>query len=197
MTIEEIDKEIERIDRELEAHRQERIAKGMQPDEPEPFISREAGAILSEKVRKVRDYGVKVAALMAKGHSAEEIGVDFAWLIGMHREADMLRKCVVEDYADQARIALRIIFDFNKLQAGIIDEAEVVRDIHMTMRLEKLMAKDFYELIDEDVTPALSPEELAELKADPERVERELAKANEDYDAIKHELDWRLEDEIQ
>ncbi|MFT9848965.1 hypothetical protein [Aneurinibacillus sp. REN35] len=192
MTIEEIKKDIERLDRELEEHRQERIAAGMQPEEPAPFISREAGALLSEKVRRVRDYSVRVAALMAKGHTADEIGVDYAWLAGMHREADMLRKCVAEEYADQARIALRIISNFNKLQAGIMNEADVASDIHMTVRFEALIAEYYSEIMNEKVIPALSPQELAELIADPERVARELAKANADYDAVKHELDWML-----
>lgn len=62
-TIEKIKSDIERLEQELEEHRKERIAKGLPPDPPKPFVPIAHAILLCERVEPLRRYIIKYAKL--------------------------------------------------------------------------------------------------------------------------------------
>ena len=60
---EKLEKDIVKLDEELEAHRLERVARGLPPDPPEPFLPIAHAILLCERVEPLRRFVIKYAKL--------------------------------------------------------------------------------------------------------------------------------------
>lgn len=69
-TIEKMKEDIERLKQELEERRKERIAKGLPPDPPKPFVPIAHAILLCERVKPLRRFVIKYAKLT---HDARQL----------------------------------------------------------------------------------------------------------------------------
>ncbi|MCM3736761.1 hypothetical protein M3215_13265 [Bacillus cytotoxicus] len=61
-----LDKEIEKFQERIEAHRQERIARELPPERPERFVGKELSTLLTDKVEHLFKYFKGYSALLVK-----------------------------------------------------------------------------------------------------------------------------------
>ena len=197
-----IEKLNEDLERRLEEHRQERIAQGKPAQKPE-FIPIPYGVILLERIEPVREFLVKYALLinqskqvpafdlstLDKYRSDLELlqavkgvmtGASGALMRQMLEAIEKAQKKVAEGFEAEEEVATELSKSLY-LRLQLLDKRLTVSDEHYWINMNYNYYRNNPEL-DKDKA------EYGRLKANPEELEKELAKYRSHFESIKEEF---------
>jgi hypothetical protein len=195
-----LDEELKRLEQEHEEYRRERVAKGLPPDPPEPFVPVAVALLLCQRVEPVFRFVAKYAKLTLD--SRQLLPVDVSQFDKYRRDLILLRhskgfttgfwgvgllKCI--ELMDRVTTAV------NKGETETLDPFLVAKDIYAWIQLmgdkvpvmdstfDSMSALDYRE---EEKERAETRAELERLRTDEAVFEAEVDALWQHYESIKH-----------
>lgn len=179
-----LEKEIEELRARNEAHRQERIAKGLPPERPDHFVDREVSKVLADKVEHLFDYFKGYGALIVKTQTLQS--TEYKTIQRKYGDYILLLSEAIDPKDDMTGDCLREFLEvFKLIDANEISYEKASRKIYSAFKTLELRNCGLHEF-GEKPLPAIDKERLEKLCSDESFLQSEVQRYLKHYEEIKH-----------
>lgn len=181
---ERLDKEIEELRARNEAHRKERIAKGLPPERPEHFVDREISKVLADRVEHIFDYFKKYSALIVRTQTLQP--TEYKAIQQKYNEYLLLLSEAI-DLEDRmsGRCLVDLLETLKRIDANEISYEKASREIYCTFKVLELRNRSINQF-SENPLPDIDEERLEKLRSDESFLQSEVDRYLKHYEEIKH-----------